>query len=726
MRTEIKTLLRKRYVPRGSAATFAGACMVFGLVVIAASIAIFSMETRRAAEQAQRTLDVISSRISESLATPEVGAVEKNASRILNDSRVLRVVVADASAKAVVDLQSKRETPPTVSMFASLLPQSSLSFDLERSLAKDGKTVGSLSVHYFVPELAESLGWVMLIALALVAVTIFLAWLTYRRLHDAVVIPANAIQQLSDEITRTGNLSVRLPQLGADGQGRFEESMNNLLSQLDSQEKKKSVYRALLAREIGKRTNALAATNEQLRQLAYTSSETSLPNKAAFLDRMHKLVAAAPTDSKSVGVFVVRMTRVRYANETFGFDVGDLMIDAAARNLSAILAPSSELFHLGGAEFAVFNTGEYKAMQTVATDLLRVDDVAFVYRGASLTLQPKIGYAVFPSDATNVDDLTRFAMLALNTATTANSASTVVHFDPILLEKADEVSQIEASIRRAVDGGLFEPFFQARVDTRTGQVNGLEAFVRWTSPELVNYTNYDLIPIAARSLLATEVDMRMMAKVVQWLAPLAVDGIRIPVAINVSAQTLQRSSLPQEIAALVRTHSVKPAQLEIELVEAVLVGINDRVTQNLRALSGMGIGLLLGNFGSGHASLRHLRELPISIVKIDRAFIAGLPDDAIALAIVESTIKLSRRLGKRVVAEGVETYAQWELLRAIGCDEVQGYFLMRPLPGAKVAEMLRLQFDTSVGHMTLNIASLNESVPFPGSHEAALDSNAKP
>ena len=240
----------------------------------------------------------------------------------------------------------------------------------------------------------------------------------------------------------------------------------------------------------------------------------------------------------------------------------------------------------------------------------------------------------------------------------------------------------------------------------------LEALGRWPSPELQGYSNYQLIPIAERSLLITELDSQMLRKVTEWLGMLALEGVRISVAVNLSARSLRRASLPDEIAALVSMHGLRMEQIELELTETVLIEHGEVVNRNLALFHDMGVSLLLDDFGSGYSSLRYLYELPISTVKIDALFVRGLPGDPASLAIVESTINLAHRLGKRVVAEGVETYAQWELLRSMGCDEVQGYFLMRPQPASVVADMLRQQFDTSVGRLTIDVASLSQTEDF--------------
>ena len=680
--------------------------VLFVLVVVAASTFFQIMMQRQAFAEAQATLGMNMTGLSEAIAQSDQPTIQLVAQRILEDIHARRLVITGTASPIVVDSRADASSAATATALSGWVPRAIWSKTVHRALESQGRSTGTLTVDYEITALAQDFVWTLAAAAGLLGLASFLAWRTQQRLGTALALPARAIEALSQQITRTGDLSTRLPMLVSSDSGCFEGTVNRLLEQLEHQERKSSLHRAQLEVEVDKRTKALAATNDRLKLLAYTSSETSLPNRAAFLDRLHKLCGSPLADREVLGVFVLRMTRVRYANEAFGFDVGDLMIEAAATNLAAVGAPSAEVFHLGGAEFAVLQINTPQEMSIIADDLLRVDEVPFVYRGATLTLLPKIGYAVFPLEATSVDDLTRFAMLALNVAAAATASKNVVHYSPALLQETIELVHIESAIKRAVDNGHFEPYFQPRIDTKTGRVNGLEALIRWTSPELASYTNYELIPIAERSLLAAELDAKMLRKVVQWLAPLAAEGIRVPIAINLCAQSFERPALPDEIAALVHSHGINIGQIEIELVEAVLVKNNDVVMRNLMALGEMGIGLLLDDFGTGYSSLRHLRDLPISTVKIDRVFIKGLPDHAASLAIVQSTIELAQRLGKRVVAEGVETYAQWEMLRDIGCDEVQGYFLMRPAPATVIAQMLRQQFDTSVGHMSVDLSQL--------------------
>lgn len=698
---------------------FANLLFLLAFVVIAAGYSIYQLQLRNTQLDAERAFDVAISAMTQSVSATDPTALKAFSERILAHPYATRVVVFRADGSVRLDAAANPSRAALALPFA-WMPDKISSFSVSRALTDAPRANGHATVDFTAPLLATAFFWILVVGTTLVIASLILVLREHRKFNNAVTIPANAIEHVSNEITRTGNLSHRMPSLGSTDAGGIEATVNKMLTQLDEQEKKRALYRSHLEREVKKRTTALAASNHRLNKLAYTSTEAGLPNRAAFLNRAHQLCSSSCPESAAVGLFVVRIASVRYANETFGFDVGDMIIESVARTMALLRTETSEVFHLGGGEFALLLQDSPDAMPDVATEILRIDDVAFVHKGATLHLRPKVGYAIYPVDASNVDELTRFAMLALNAVTGSESAQSALRYVPALLAETISTTQLETAIKHAIDTGQFEPHFQSRVDTQTGQVHGLEALVRWTSPELEGCSNYQLIPIAERSLLITELDSQMLRKVTEWLGMLALDGVRISVAVNLSARTLQRASLPDEIAALVALHNLRTEQIELELTETVLIDQSTVVSQNLALFRDMGVGLLLDDFGSGYSSLRYLYELPISMVKIDALFIRGLPGDPASLAIVESTINLAHRLGKRVVAEGVETFAQWELLASMGCDEVQGYFLMRPQPGGVVAEMLRQQFDTSIGRMTVDLTSLGPAEDFPWSQMDAV------
>lgn len=179
----------------------------------------------------------------------------------------------------------------------------------------------------------------------------------------------------------------------------------------------------------------------------------------------------------------------------------------------------------------------------------------------------------------------------------------------------------------------------------------------------------------------------------------------MPVAVNVSARTLQQADYVDKFRATLHAFHVDPSQIELELTETMLIDGDAIVASNLKKLEALGVQMLLDDFGSGYSSLRYLHELPISIVKIDKAFVQGLPDDERSRVIVESTLDLCRRLGKKSVAEGVETEQQFDYLLGFGCDEVQGYFLMRPKSAMQTRSILLKHFDMAAGHMVIESAT---------------------
>jgi EAL domain-containing protein (putative c-di-GMP-specific phosphodiesterase class I) len=210
-----------------------------------------------------------------------------------------------------------------------------------------------------------------------------------------------------------------------------------------------------------------------------------------------------------------------------------------------------------------------------------------------------------------------------------------------------------------------------------------------------------LIAIAERSALIVDLDEQMLRRVAAWTGSMAREGVKVPVAVNVSARTLQQTDYVDKFRATLHAFHVDPSQIELELTETILIDGDVIVAGNLRKLEALGVHMLLDDFGSGYSSLRYLHDLPISIVKIDKGFVQGLPDDERSRVIVESTLDLCRRLGKKTVAEGVETEAQFDYLLAVGCDEVQGYYLMRPKSASQTRSILLKHFDVATGHMVI-------------------------
>ena len=606
------------------------------------------------------------------------------------------------NARLLADARSSFGGEPQAGWLRAMLPRSVSVATQSAPIVLNGHRLGRLELSLDSTSFASVVG---LLLMSAVFSFFVLAWLVTRivnRVRFALRAPSEAIEQLSKQVTISGNYEYRVPALGSHETFGFEQKVNDFLEALSGREQEHVALNRTLYAELAQRAVEIARQAKDLQSLAYTSAETKLPNRLALAERVRALCAAEPlAPGHSIGLFLCHVTKVKHANEAFGFDVGAMLVQFAARRFEETSPPFSELFHLGGADFAVVIDTDATHMAHVAEQLIYADDEPFVHGGASLRLKTRIGYALFPEDAASSDELIRFAPLAIGEAINSKALSAAVRFKSDFLLSAMSKESLEDAIRDALDQHQIEPFFQPRVDALSGRVSGFEAFVRWKSPALKGHDTQNLIAIAERSMLISDIDSLMLRKVAAWMGSLAREGIRVPIALNVSAYTLERVDYVEHLMSTLREFDVDHRLIELELTETVLIDGNALVNTNLKKLQQLGINILLDDFGAGYSSLRYLHDLPISVVKIDKAFVQGLPGDEASRMIIESTLDLCQRLGKRTVAEGVETAEQLKYLRGVGCDEVQGYYLMRPMSATQTREALVREYDPLMGYMSV-------------------------
>ena len=695
---------------RSLADGFASKILWFGValvVIFSAQIALLAtLESRSNEERLVRAATVMVPVVAQVAANGQDAELEKTLGRFIEAYALssAAVIGSVANVRAVAD---RGAVTPTswANRLRFLMPERFMVTAHSVNLTHEGKRVGQLELVSDDPGFAAL---ICLMLVSMVAAFFGLAWLVMnmaRRVRVALRAPVDAITQLAERVTVAGNFEYRMAQAGSKETFAFEHSVNQFLDVVSGRDKAHQVKALSLNDELAARAHDIAAQAKQLQTLAYTSAETRLPNRAALIERAQAMCAEAPPPGRSVAMFMCHITKLEHANEAFGFDVGALLVQFAADRLEETTPQFSELFHLGGPDFAVLVEGETGPMEHVVNQLRFAEESPFMHGGATLHLKLRIGYALFPDDAASGEELMRFAPLAMSEASNARMLGSTVRFKPAYLLNSLAKESLEDAIRHALDHDLIEPFFQPRVDTASGRVRGFEAFVRWKSKDLQGHDNQELIAIAERSALIVDLDDQMLRRVAAWTGSMVREGIKVPVAVNVSARTLQQADYVDKFRTTLHAFHVDPSQIELELTETMLIDGDTVVATNLKKLEALGVRMLLDDFGSGYSSLRYLHDLPISIVKIDKAFVQGLPDDERSRVIVESTLDLCRRLGKKTVAEGVETEAQLEYLLAIGCDEVQGYYLMRPKSASQTRSILLEHFDMAQGHMVIESAT---------------------
>lgn len=424
--------------------------------------------------------------------------------------------------------------------------------------------------------------------------------------------------------------------------------------------------------------------SRRLHHQAHHDALTDLPNRTLLQQRIAAACRRAVQLRRPVAVLVIDLDGFKAVNDTLGHAAGDELIQAVAGRLGGAVREPWTVGRLGGDEFAVLvedlpPDAAAGAAHAVADRILTALRAPLTVSGRHVQMSASIGVAVH-SGRESVGELLRNADIAMYVAKAAGKGRCAV-FEPGMYTTAMARAELESGLREAVAGGHLRLHYQPLRDLSTGDVTRYEALLRWQHPRRGLVYPAEFIDVAeatgAISELGDWVLEQVCADLTAWNRDRTYD--RRGVAVNVSAQQLV-PSWPAQLAAQLDAHDIDPADLTVEITESFLADSDPSALAVLRDLRDRGVRLAVDDFGTGYSSLARLRHLPASIVKIDRAFVADLPGDPQAAALVSSIIGLAHGLGLHVVAEGVETVEQWSYLRHSGCDEAQGYLLGQPQP----------------------------------------------
>jgi diguanylate cyclase (GGDEF)-like protein/PAS domain S-box-containing protein len=431
----------------------------------------------------------------------------------------------------------------------------------------------------------------------------------------------------------------------------------------------------------------------QLKFLATRDSLTGLYNRAYVTQRMRDLFEPAAPDGSgelaSVAVLFVDLDGFKKVNDTAGHEAGDTLLCSVADRLSACVGRNDTLARVGGDEFVIVvsayeDTGQ---LIDIAHRILDMIAVPFAVAGNEYYLGASIGISLFPEDGQDVATLMRNADSAMYHAK-QRGRNNFQFFTAELNQHLQRRFTIEQSLRRALAADELSLVYQPIVDSHDGRTIGAEALLRWYNTELGNVSPGEFIPVAEDAGLIVEIGewvlARACAQVAQWRRTLAPQLI---VAVNLSPRQFN-DGLLERVERCLSESGLEPAALELEITERLLMLDSDTVLPMLNALNEMGVRISVDDFGTGYSSLSYLKRFPLHNLKIDRSFVAGLPDHRDSIAITQAVVAMAHSLGMNVTAEGVETAEQAAFLRAIDCDKQQGYLYSRPVGASAYARSL--------------------------------------
>ncbi len=424
----------------------------------------------------------------------------------------------------------------------------------------------------------------------------------------------------------------------------------------------------------------------RIERLAHYDPLTGLPNRALFGAQLQTAVETAARDGVLAAVFCIDLDHFKAVNDTLGHGAGDALLSAVSERLRACLRAEDCVARLGGDEFAVVQAGVEtpEAARRLAARMVDTLSQPYEIGGQQALIGASVGVAFHPQDGRDPDELLKRADMALYRAKAQGRGRYQV-FLPEMDAELQARRRLEIDLRRALKHGELTLHFQPQFDLGADRIGGCEALVRWNHPER------GLVPPGEFIGLAEEIGL--IRPLGEWVlraaceeAALWPDHVRL--AVNVSPIQFRDRRLSRAVASALGASGLRADRLELEITESVLLQDDEANLRVLHQLKALGCRIALDDFGTGFSSLSYLRRFPFDKIKIDRSFVKDLPDDRGSLAIIRAVTTLAQSLGMSTTAEGVETPAQLRELQRVGCDQIQGFLLGRPMPAEPLRRLL--------------------------------------
>ncbi|MCD1608194.1 MULTISPECIES: putative bifunctional diguanylate cyclase/phosphodiesterase [Stutzerimonas stutzeri subgroup] len=440
---------------------------------------------------------------------------------------------------------------------------------------------------------------------------------------------------------------------------------------------------------------ALDQAEHQLNAMTHYDPLTNLFNGRAFTEMVTQVLAARE-ERQALAVLVVDLDNFKRINDSLGHRSGDLALQQAAHRIRAVLGQHDMLARFSGDEFCVLTLGQWEQAQALANHILEQLRPPFTLGDTQLRLTASIGISQYPEDGLNFDALFRHAGLAVGQCK-ASGRNRSLRFNPALELRAQEDLSLEQDLRRALNENLLSVNYQPIVDGRSGEPVSLEALVRWQHPQQGFISPERFVGLAEQHGFVAELDAWVARRACADLVALLDEGYDLRVAVNCSALNLSNLQMPEVVARILERTGLDPARLTVEVTENALMNSLGAAVRTLDAVRELGVKVSIDDFGSGYSSLAYLRKLPVDTLKVDRAFVQEIAEQANDRAITAAIIAMAHKLGLKVVAEGVEEEVQLAYLRENGCDYIQGYYYSRPLPLSALRDWLAARRPLTAG-----------------------------
>ena len=410
-------------------------------------------------------------------------------------------------------------------------------------------------------------------------------------------------------------------------------------------------------------------------------SLTQLPTRVYFEDRLAAAATKADANSSRLALLFIDLDGFKPVNDTYGHSIGDLVLEQVGQRLKAMSRGKDVVARVGGDEFLLLltNVQSQEAIAHVASRLIQGLSAPYAAEGREVMISCSVGIATYPDGCSHAKLIARAD--AAMYASKRSGGSTHCFYSSAMDADAEAQFELLRDLRKAVGLKQFELLYQPKIDSKSGKVTAVEALLRWKHPTRGTLLPSTFIPIAERFGLIGQIGNWVIEDACRASRAWREKGVRMRVAINLSAHQMRQEDIVDRITGALHTHKIHPSLLTCEITESAAMEDTKTTQTTFRRLGELGVHMSIDDFGTGYSSLSYLRRLPAEELKIDRTFIQDLEHSADARAVVDAVIKLAHALGLKVVAEGVENQRQQQVLVQMGCDELQGFLFAKPMSG---------------------------------------------
>ena len=553
------------------------------------------------------------------------------------------------------------------------------------SVSPGKEQIGTITIRLNLVDaythLAYQIGILLLVGLF--SFTLIAALLT--KLQKSITLPLLSLTEAMHKVSKDGDFSARATLVSQDEIGELASVFNQMLDELSKREN--SLHQELKERR---------RIEERLSEIAHFDSVSNLPNRYSFNSQIDRALINYKYDLEKFALMFLDLDNFKYVNDTFGHHAGDLLLARVAERLRGSLRQEDYIARLGGDEFAIimYDFIGISQISSVSGKILAALQQPFFLEGHEAFIGASIGITICPDNGEDRETLQRQADSAMYQAKNLGKNTFQFYQADLSLAHKNRIN-IEAQLRRSLEHDEIVVYYEPIVEIPTERIVGFEALARWIKQDGTIVRPDDFIPLAEETGLIIDIGNHVInSSAVQTAAWVNRFGQTF-ISVNFSSRQFKQNDLANDVLKTLKNAGLQPCYFEMEITESILMNNSSDSMNLLGLLIDQGMGVAIDDFGTGYSSLSYLTSFPISKIKIDRSFVAKLPNDKNALAVVTAIIGLAKSLNLKVVAEGIETVEQFICLAKLGCQYGQGYLFGKPLPAVEATKLLEMRSSQS-------------------------------